>query len=269
MTWWSELTETVWHLLDNHTLAVAFVLLLLEEAGLPPLIPGDLLMAFVGVQAAAGKVNLFFGLLALELATVVGGSILYLIASIGGHAVLNRVGRDVGTTPERLKIAEEALERHGGRAIILGRLIPSLCILTAIAAGILGMPFRRYLPALALGGFLHLLIVVMIGYVFGPPVLRIAATLHLPLGLLVWGLLFVGLTVWLSRLVRKSPNNDVPPIATGERLRCGLLAGLLAGVESMLAANLLLELSRVLVHDAPGQKAVGDRQVVPSTDVEP
>ncbi|MCC7372393.1 MAG: DedA family protein [Chloroflexi bacterium] len=254
MTWWFHLTEVVWRLLDDHTLSVVFVLLLLEEAGLPPLIPGDLLMAFVGVQAAAGKLSLIQGLLVLELATIIGGSILYWIASVGGHAVLNRVGRYVGTTPERLKTAEEALERHGGRAIVLGRLVPSLCIMTAIAAGILGMPFRRYLPALALGGFLHLIVVVLVGYAFGPPVLRVAATLHLPFGLLVWGILFVGLTIWLRRLVRKSPNDDVPTITTADRLRCGLLAGLLAAVESMLAANLLLDLSRALVHDAPSHR---------------
>lgn len=253
MTWWLALTETVWRMLDEHTLLVAFVLLMLEEAGLPPLIPGDLLMAFVGVQAAAGKLVLWQALIALELATVLGGSALYWIAAFGGHAVLDRVGRYVGTTPERMKIAEEALERHGGGAIILGRLVPSLCILTAIAAGILGMPFRRYLPALALGGFIHLLVVVLIGYVFGPPVLRIAASLHLPFGLLVWAVLFVGLTVWLSRLVRKTPGDTVPSLRLSDRLRCGLLAGLLAAIESMLAANVVLDLAQLLVNTVPSR----------------
>jgi hypothetical protein len=116
------------------------------------------------------------------------------------------------------------------------------------------MPFRRYLPALAIGSFLHLLIVVVVGYVFGPPVLRIAATLHLPFGLLVWGVLFVGLTIWLSRLVRKTPGDVVPSMRLSDRLRCGLLAGLLAAIESMLAANLILDLAQLLVHEVPSRR---------------
>ena len=116
------------------------------------------------------------------------------------------------------------------------------------------MPFRRDLPALAIGGFLHLLIVVMIGYVFGPPVLRIAATLHLPFGLLVWGVLFVGLTVWLGRLVRRTPGDAVPHMRLSDRLRCRLLAGLRAAIKSVLAANLVLDLAQMFVNEIPSRR---------------
>ena len=174
------MTNTVWWLLDEHGLIVAFVLLFLEESGLPPVIPGDLLMVLVGVQAAQGRFWLPVGLLALELATMLGGSVLYWLSSLGGHAIVHRVGRHVGATPERLHRLNMSLERHGQGAIIVGRLIPSLCILTAVAAGLLGYPYRRFLPALAVGGLLHLLIFVLLGYWVGRPVLRILSTLHPP-----------------------------------------------------------------------------------------
>ena len=44
MAVWTSLTSTVWWLLDEHGLLMAFVLLFLEESGLPPIIPGDLLV---------------------------------------------------------------------------------------------------------------------------------------------------------------------------------------------------------------------------------
>src|SRR3954447_5946332 len=103
MTAWTNLTTTVWWLLDEHGLLMATVLLFLEESGLPPIIPGDLLMVLVGLQAAEGRIWLFGGLAMLELATVLGGSVLYWLASIGGHAVIHKVGRHVGATPERLQ----------------------------------------------------------------------------------------------------------------------------------------------------------------------
>src|SRR5436305_5367579 len=103
MTEWTNLTNTVWWLLDEHGLLMAFVLLFLEESGLPPVIPGDLLMVLIGLQAAQGRVWLVGAVVVLEVATILGGSVLYWLSSFGGHAIVNKVGRHVGATPERLQ----------------------------------------------------------------------------------------------------------------------------------------------------------------------
>jgi membrane protein DedA with SNARE-associated domain len=236
MSIWATLTETVSRLLDEHSLLAAFVLLTLEESGCPPLIPGDLLMVLVGVRAAEGKVHLLEALAVLELATVIGGSILYWISASGGHAVVERVGRYVGATPERLHRVAQSLEQHGQGAIILGRLIPSLCVLTAVGAGLLGYPYRRFLPALAIGGFLHLLIFVLLGYFFGPPVLRVIETLHPPVELLAVLAILGALIAWLIWAARRTPKTPIVGLPFAERLRGGALAGLLgAGVVRLLS----------------------------------
>lgn len=247
MTAWTHLTATVWWLLDEHGLLLAFVLLLLEESGVPPVIPGDLLMVLMGVQAAQGKVWLVGALALLELATVVGGSILYALSALGGHAIVSRVGPYVGATPERLKRIDDSLTRHGEVSIVLGRLIPSLCVLTAVAAGLVGFPYRRYLPALAVGGFIHLVIFVMLGYWVGPPVLEVLATLRPPFELMAALLALAGLTAWLIRSARRTPTTPILPLPRGERLRRGLLSGLLGALTSMLLANTLLPLGGLLV----------------------
>src|SRR3954454_5994835 len=194
---WTSLTDTVWWLLDQHGLIMAFVLLFLEESGLPPIIPGDLLMVLVGLQAAEGRVWLVWGLALLEMATVMGGSVLYFLSSWGGHAVVNKVGRHVGATPERIKSISASLERHGMLAIVIGRLIPSLCILTAVASGLLSYPYRKFVAALAIGGFIHLLVFVLLGYWVGRPMLRILSTLLPPFEVVASGLALVGLIAWL------------------------------------------------------------------------
>jgi membrane protein DedA with SNARE-associated domain len=241
MTIWSSLTATIWRLLDQHSQLMAFVLLLLEESGVPPLIPGDLLMVLVGVRAAQGRLHLLEALLVLEAATVLGGSILYWLSAFGGHAVIERVGRHVGATPERLRRASEALERHGEWAIVLGRLIPSLCILTAVAAGLLELPYRRFLPALALGGFLHLLLFVMLGYYFGPPVLRVLALLH-PSTELIGALLgLVAVVAWLVWAARRTPPTPLARLTIRGRLYRGLLAGLVGALVATLLAVISLQ----------------------------
>jgi membrane-associated protein len=256
MTWWTNLTGVIWRLLDEHGLLVAFVLLFVEEAGVPPIIPGDFLMLLVGVRAAQGDIGLLKGLAALELATVLGGSVLYWVSAWGGHDLVYRLGRYVGATPERLGAAAAALERHGERAIVLGRLVPGLCILTAVVSGVLGFPYRRFLPALALGGFLHLLAFVLLGYFFGPPILAMAERLHLSFELLASLILLFGLGFWVFRTGRATPHVLLAQRGPGERLRDGLLAGLLGAIEAALLVHVLIHMFGLFAFETPGEALV-------------
>jgi membrane protein DedA with SNARE-associated domain len=98
MEWWSAVAAMISRLLDEHGLPTAFVLLFLEEAGVPPLLPGDVLMILIGIRAAAGKVGLLEALAILQAATLLGGSILYWVSAWGGQALFYRIGRYVGAT---------------------------------------------------------------------------------------------------------------------------------------------------------------------------
>jgi membrane protein DedA with SNARE-associated domain len=268
LTWWIELANLVQRLLDQHALPTAFFLLLLEEAGLPPIVPGDFLMILVGVRAAEGRISLLWGIVALEVATILGGSVLYWVSRWGGHTLVARFGRYIGVTPARLDHAEEALERHGRLAVVVGRLVPTLCIATAVVAGILELPFRRFLPALAVGGLLHLIVMVGLGYLLGPRVLALVARLHPPIGLLTSGVLLIVMTYWIVRAERgvhatspaKRPRFTV-------RLRAGLLAGLVAGLESSLALAALLGLLGLTVAapavDLPGLGGLLEQLLTP------
>jgi len=238
--WWHDLVATVWRLFDERGLLVAFVLLLLEESGMPPLIPGDLLMVLAGIRAAEGRSSLIEVLVLLEVATVVGGSVLYWLSAWGGHVVVARVGRHVGATPERIARASDLLQRHGERAIFVGRLLPSLCVLTAVAAGLLGFPFRRFLPALALGGFVHLLAFVMLGYWFGPPIIRELSRLHPPFELIASLVVLATLAFWIVRLSRRTPATPVVRLALDKRVRGGMLASVFGAIASTVLADIWL-----------------------------
>ena len=72
--------------------SLAFVLILIEEAGVPVPIPGDFLMLLLGVHARQGRVPLWQALLVMELATLIGATVLYLAASRGGGAWCTAMG---------------------------------------------------------------------------------------------------------------------------------------------------------------------------------
>src|SRR5712691_6566291 len=148
MNWWDLVRDAGDAFLAQHGVLAAFVYLAVEEAGVPIPVPGDFLMLTLGVRARDGGIVLWQVIAAMEAGTVVGSSLLYLLARRGGRGVVERYGSLIGIGPEKLNRAEKQLQRHGAPAVVLGRLLPGLRIVTAIACGIFLVPYRVFLPAM-------------------------------------------------------------------------------------------------------------------------
>ena len=178
MDWLTRILPIVAAFLDQHGLLSAFVLLLLEEAGVPLPVPGDVLMLLVGVRVHQAHLVLWQVLAVMEAATVLGAGILYVVSARAGRPLAYRYGRFLRLNPERLGRAEDWIRQGGWRAIVLLRLVPGLRIATVVGCGIFGVPFRLFLPALAFGGFGYLVVYTLLGYFVGPEVLAILGQLH-------------------------------------------------------------------------------------------
>ena len=251
MDWWRQVGAAAARFLEEHGQLGAFVFLVLEEAGTPVPIPGDFIMVLVGARAAQGRLNLVEVLAVMELATVLGASLLYWLSARAGRRVVYRLGRHVGLTPERLDRAAGELHRRGALAVVFGRLTPGLRMATPIICGVFGFPFRVYLPAMAVGAFLYLLFYTLLGYFFGPRVLGLLEAVELPLSLLASAALLGALTFWTVRAGRRAaPPERCPELR--ERLRAGAAGGLVATVASGLLANVLIHLAGLLAFEAPG-----------------
>ncbi len=178
MGWLTHILPIVAAFLDQHGLLSAFVLLLLEEAGVPLPVPGDVLMLVVGVRVHQAHLVLWQVLAVMEAATVLGAGILYVVSARAGRPLVHRYGRFLRLNPARLGRAEDWIRQGGWRAIVLLRLVPGLRIATVVGCGIFGVPFRLFLPALAFGGFGYLVVYTLLGYFVGPEILAFFAQLH-------------------------------------------------------------------------------------------
>ncbi|TME88853.1 MAG: DedA family protein, partial [Chloroflexi bacterium] len=157
MQWWEVVRLSLSSFLEQHGVLASFIVILIEETGVPVPVPGDFLMLGVGVHARQGTVELWQALLVMELATLLGASILYVVAARAGRDLVYRYGRYIHLTPARLDQAERWLTHHGAAAIVAGRLTPGLRMATVIASGVFGVSPWRFLPSLALGAFLYIL----------------------------------------------------------------------------------------------------------------
>src|SRR5207247_1124984 len=147
-------------------------------------VPGDFLMLYRGVRAGEGRVPLWQAIVVMELATMLGATSLYVAARLAGRGLVYRYGRFIRLTPERLDAAERWLKQHGSRAVFLGRLVPGLRIVTAVACGVFEIPFLVFFPAMAVGALAYIMVYTLLGYFLGPPVLDVLERIHIPFGLL-------------------------------------------------------------------------------------
>jgi membrane protein DedA with SNARE-associated domain len=240
------------HFLEEHAELALFLVLLLEESGIPLPLPGDLVMMLAGVRVHQGRMHFLVAILLMESATLIGCSILYTLARRGGRPVLYRYGKFLHLELDKLAKAEDFLRRHGALAIVLGRVIPGLRIPTSLAAGVFGVPYRVYLPSAALGASAYILFFYLLGYIVGPGVIRMVEGPHFSVRFIavLVGLGVVGFTyVTIRRRAHLSEAVHVMPERF--RLETALMAGLLATATTSLALDLLLNGLALLGHTTP------------------
>lgn len=256
---WERIADLLFGFLDRYDTLMAFLIVLLEEAGVPMHIPSDLIMVVAGSRVADGKMSLLLTLLVIEGATLLGASLLYWLSARGGRPLLVRYGRYIHLNHQRLDQAERWVQRHGALAVLVGRITPGLRILTVIAAGAFGVPYREFLPALAIGSSLYIGFWVGVGYFFGPQALALLASVHLPVRALLSLILFVGLGGFLVLMYRRSGRvRRLPRVPPDEprRLELSLLASAVATFEMGVGTNAVLYLLSLLGFYGPQREFV-------------
>jgi membrane protein DedA with SNARE-associated domain len=159
----------------NHGLAAVFVLMFVA-AILPA--ASELTMVYGGALASgalAGHISHFRHGLHAYLAVVVvgivgntaGAALGWAIGYYGGHPLLERHGRWLHATPERLARAERWFDRFGTVAVPLGFATPLVRSFVAIPAGIFEWPLRRLLPLAAVGSAVFCAVIAGIGWAVG------------------------------------------------------------------------------------------------------
>lgn len=137
-----------------HELPGLFLFLLIEEAGVPLLFPGDTLIMAAGARTGRPFASALLVVAAAAGAATLGSSLLYALIRWGGRPLLTRYGRFLHLHEDRVVTLERWFRRHGALAIVVGRLVPGLRTPTSVMAGLFGVPYRTFAPATALAAIL-------------------------------------------------------------------------------------------------------------------
>jgi membrane protein DedA with SNARE-associated domain len=140
-------------------------LVAIEDFGVP--VPGETVLILAAVYAGAGRLNVLLVALLGFAGAVFGDNIGFAIGHFGGRPLIERYGRYIFLTPERLTRATGFFERHGGWIIIVARFIEGLRQANGIIAGVSGIQWAKFLLFNAIGAFLWVAVWTSVGYFSG------------------------------------------------------------------------------------------------------
>ena len=151
--------------LQHYGLWAILLLVMVEDFGIP--LPGETVLIAGAIFAGSGQINVIALGLVGFFAAAIGDNIGYVIGRFGGRTLVDRWGRYIFLTPERLDKAEGFFEKHGGKIITIARFVEGLRQANGIIAGISKMHWLRFGAFNALGAALWVGAWVSVGYFAG------------------------------------------------------------------------------------------------------
>jgi membrane protein DedA with SNARE-associated domain/diacylglycerol kinase family enzyme len=130
------------------------------------LVPGETAVVVGGVVAERGGVELLPLIGLVWLAAVAGDLVSFLLGRRLGRPFLERHGPRFQLGPDRLARVDRFYERHGGKAVLLGRFTGLVRAVSPFVAGASGLALRRFVLWSAAGALLWATTFTLVGYGF-------------------------------------------------------------------------------------------------------
>ena len=218
------------HFIATYGYLAIFVLMLAESACIP--VPSELIMTFGGALAAGAvpgtSLNLAGVILAGTAGNVAGSYIAWAVGRYLGLPAVRRVAS--GRWGRRLRFREHDLDRavawfgrYGGKAVLIGRVLPVIRTFISLPAGIAGMAPVRFGVYTTVGCLPWTAALATAGYAVGANWESIVSAFHGPTYIIA-AVVLLGVVVLVWRYWRRRPAAEAPGAAgsrPGEAPRTG------------------------------------------------
>lgn len=186
-------------LLVQYGYGAVAVALLLENAGIP--VPGEtvlLLASFLAFSEHALELRWIIAVGAI--AATLGDNLGFALGYYGGRPLLERYQRFFRIRAANLARGERIFARYGPVTVFFARFVFGMRIIAGPLAGVLRMPWRKFLLFNFLGALLWVTVIAGAGYLFGRHWQRLVHDLKvLDISVAAVVVLGVGYLWWRSR----------------------------------------------------------------------
>jgi len=192
------------HFIASYGYMAIFLLMVAESACIP--IPSELIMTLGGALAAGAVPGSHLNLLGVIAAgvagNVVGSYIAWALGRYGGQAALRRWGGRIWLREHDLDRATAWFDRHGPKAVLIGRLLPVVRTFISLPAGIAGMDPVRFGVYTTIGCIPWTAALAWAGYAVGANWQSVVSGFHGPTYVIA-ALVLVAIAIAVWRYVRR------------------------------------------------------------------
>jgi membrane protein DedA with SNARE-associated domain len=175
------------------------VVLLLENVGLP--VPGETVLLLASFYAfSQHELRLPWIIVMATTVTTIGGSLGFALGHYGGRPLLQNYQRIFRISPASLARGEILFARYGAATIFFARFVFGMRVIAGPMAGVLRMPWRKFLIFNFLGAAAWVTVISCAGYLFGRHWDRLQEIMkRFDIAILILVLLGAALWWWKSR----------------------------------------------------------------------
>ena len=179
--------------------------LLLENAGVPA--PGETILLLASFLAySRHELQISWIIIVATIAATIGDNLGFALGYYGGRPLLSRYQSLFRVQPATLARGERLFAKYGALTVFFARFVFGLRIIAGPLAGVLRMPWRRFLLFNFLGAALWVSVISAVGYLFGQRWQRLEHDVkRFDLGVGIVALLVL---LWLWRRIRR--ENGAP-----------------------------------------------------------
>ncbi|EKF84660.1 DedA family protein [Methanobacterium formicicum] len=159
-------SETVIHLIESLGYWGILLGMTIESACIP--LPSEIIMTFAGYVVYEGKMAFWGVVLVGTLGNLVGSLIAYYVGWWGGRPLLEKYGKYILITPNKLNLADEWFEKYGHEAVLISRMLPGLRTFISLPAGITHMNLKKFILYTVIGSLPWCFVLTYIGVLMGP-----------------------------------------------------------------------------------------------------
>jgi membrane protein DedA with SNARE-associated domain len=176
----------------------------LESMGIPS--PGETALVLAAVLASQGKLHIWLVIPIGIASAIIGDNLGYLLGRRFGREVLISRGPFHRRRERLVEMGDRFFDRHGPKAVFIGRWIAWVRFATAWLAGINGMRFRTFFAWNALGGITWGLTYGLLGYFGGTAITGVLSTIGIGAAVAL-ALIFVAAWLIVRRRERRAARD--------------------------------------------------------------
>ncbi|UMA63546.1 DedA family protein [Roseivivax marinus] len=163
------MTGWITSLMEQGSYAAAAFLMFFENV-FPP-VPSEIVMPLAGFIANRDGMSLILMIAAGSLGSLAGAVLWYYLGAWIGLERLKTFARKYGRwltlTPGEIDAADAWFDKHGGKAVFIGRLVPGVRTFISVPAGLSGMPLGKFMVYTTAGTVIWTAFLTIAGWFLG------------------------------------------------------------------------------------------------------